>query len=110
MNMNEPPSLLRNEYRGGNHWLSVALEGTASNRLGLGATIRVTAGGRTQARAILSQSSYYSHDDVRAHFGLGAATTADRIDVAWPDGRRQTVEHVPADRFVVIREGAGVVR
>jgi hypothetical protein len=109
MNMNEPPSLLRNDYRGPNHWLTVELQGTTSNRLGLGATVRVTAGGRTQARAILSQSSYYSHDDLRAHFGLGSAVTADRIDVAWPNGGHDVIERVPADRFVVVREGVGLV-
>jgi hypothetical protein len=109
MNMNEPPSLLRNDYSGPNHWLTIELQGTTSNRLALGATVRVTAAGRTQARAILSQSSYYSHDDLRAHFGLGSATTADRIDVAWPSGVHEAVEHVAADRFVTIREGSGLV-
>src|SRR5205085_1529478 len=58
-NMNEPPSLLRNEYAGGNHWIALRLEGTVSNRAALGATVRLTAGGRTQAQAVLSQSSYY---------------------------------------------------
>jgi enediyne biosynthesis protein E4 len=110
MNMNEPPSLMRNEYRGGNHWIQVRLEGTASNRLGLGATIRVTAGGRTQARAVLSQSSYYSHDDLRAHFGLGAAKMVDRIEVRWPSGRQEVVTAVSANRVVVIREGQGLRR
>ena len=109
MNMNEPPSLLRNDYQGPNHWLTVELQGTTSNRRGLGATVRVTAGGRTQARAILSQSSYYSHDDLRAHFGLGSAVTADRIDVAWPNGGHDVIERVPTDRFVVVREGVGLV-
>jgi len=109
MNMNEPPSLLRNDYRGPNHWLTVELQGTTSNRLALGATVRVTAAGRTQARAILSQSSYYSHDDLRAHFGLGSAAVADRIEVAWPSGEREAVEHVAADRFVRIKEGSGLV-
>ena len=109
MNMNEPPSLLRNDHQGADHWLTVELQGTTSNRLGLGATVRVTSGGRTQARAILSQSSYYSHDDLRAHFGLGSADTADRIDVAWPSGVHDSVQRVPADRFIVIREGAGLI-
>jgi len=109
MNMNEPPSLLRNDYQGPNHWLTVELQGTTSNRLGLGATVRLTAGGRTQARAILSQSSYYSHDDLRAHFGLGSADIADRIDIAWPSGGHDSVQRVPADRFIVVREGAGLV-
>jgi hypothetical protein len=110
MNMNEPPSLLRNDHHDGNHWLSVALQGTTSNRSAIGATVRVTADGRTQARAVLSQSSYYSHDDFRVHFGLGAAKSADRVEIAWPDGRREIVERLSADQFVVIREGAGIVK
>src|SRR5207253_7730503 len=83
-NMNEPPSLLRNEYAGPNHWIAVKLEGTTSNREALGATVRLTANGRTQARAVLSQSSYYSHDDLRVHFGLGASSAADSIEILWP--------------------------
>ena len=74
MNMNEPPSLLRNDYERRQRLArQVQLEGTRSNRAGIGATVVVTAGGRRQARAVLSQSSYYSHDDLRLHFGLGAA-------------------------------------
>jgi hypothetical protein len=108
-NMNEPPSLLRNEYRGSNHWIAVTLEGTASDRAAMGALVRVTAGGRTTARAALSQSSYYSHDDLRLHFGLGSATRADAIEVRWPSGRVETVQNVQADRVVRIKEGAGRV-
>jgi enediyne biosynthesis protein E4 len=103
-NMNEPPSLLRNEYRGPNHWIGVKLEGTRSNRAAIGATVRVTAGGRTQARAVLSQSSYYSHDDLRLHFGLGTASAAEKIEVTWPSGQSETLSNVGADRIVVIRE------
>ena len=84
MNMNEPPSLLRNAYAGGHHWLSVRLEGKTSNRSAIGATVVVTAGGRRQAPAVVSQSSYYSHDDLRLHFGLGRAEVAERI--AWKNG------------------------
>ena len=76
MNVNESPSLLRNDYTGGNGWLMVELEGTSSNRSAIGATVAVAAGGRVQSRAVLSQSSYYSHDAVRLRFGLGAATAA----------------------------------
>lgn len=108
MNMNEPPSLLRNAYAGPNRWLQVQLEGAAPNRTALGATLLVTAGGRTQARAVLSQSSYYSHDDLRLHFGLGGAGQADRIEVRWPRGRREVLTGVPANRRVLIREGQGI--
>jgi hypothetical protein len=96
MNMNAPPSLLRNDYAGGNSWLQVKLEGTRSNRAGLGATVVVTAGGRKQARPMLSQSSYYSVDDLRAHFGLGAARAAERVEVRWPSGQVDVLKAVPA--------------
>jgi hypothetical protein len=104
MNMNAPPSLLRNEYRGGHHWLTVRLEGTRSNRQGVGATVLVTSGGHTQARAVLSQTSYYSVDDLRPSFGLGAAVMADRLEVRWPSGAVDVMTRVPANRIVTVRE------
>jgi hypothetical protein len=106
MNMNEPPSLLRNDYTGPNRWLAVKLEGTRSNRAGLGATVLVTSGGRTQARAVLSQSSYYSHDDLRLHFGLGSSASADRVEVRWPSGQVDVQRNVAGGQVVTIREGA----
>jgi hypothetical protein len=106
MNMNEPPSLLRNGYAGANRWLLVSLEGTRSSRDGLGATIVVTAGGRRQARAVLSQSSYYSHDDLRAHFGLGPHAKADRVEVRWPSGHVDVLRDVPGGQVLRVREGS----
>ena len=107
MNMNEPPSLLRNDYSGGNGWIEVKLVGSRSNRAGLGATVVVTVAGWTQARTALSQSSYYSHDDLRLHFGLGGASRVDAIEVLWPSGRRQVVKDVPARKVLTIEELAG---
>jgi hypothetical protein len=106
MNMNEPPSLLRNDYAGPNGWIEVKLEGTRSNRAGIGATVVVDAGGRRQARAVLSQASYYSHDDRRVHFGLGAAARAGRIEVRWPSGAVDVVKDVGGRRVVTVREGS----
>jgi hypothetical protein len=106
MNMNEPPSLLRNDYAGANGWIAVRLEGVRSNRAGLGAAVTVTAGGRTQARAALSQASYYSHDDLRLHFGLGAAARAERIEVRWPSGETDVLRDVPGRQVVTVREGS----
>lgn len=106
-NMNEPPSLLRNDYAGPNNWIAIRLEGTTSNRAALGAIVRVIARGRTQAQAVLSQSSYYSHDDLRLHFGLGAAPQADSIEIRWPAGRVETLRDVRGRRAVMIREGTG---
>jgi hypothetical protein len=105
MNMNEPPTLLRNDYAGPNGWIEVKLEGTRSNRAGIGATVLVEVGGRRQARAVVSQASYYSHDDLRAHFGLGAASRVDRIEVRWPSGAVDVLKDVEGRRVVTVREG-----
>ena len=109
MNMNEPPSLLRNDLRASGHWLKVLLEGTKSNRSAIGATVVASYGDRRQAQAVLAQSGYLSASDRRLHFGLGAATAAD-LEIRWPNGGVEKVAGVAADRLVVIREGAGIVR
>jgi hypothetical protein len=103
-NMNEPPSLLRNDYKGSNRWIGVKLEGTTSNRAALGATVRIVVAGRQQAQAVLSQSSYYSHDDLRLHFGLGSASRVDELHILWPSGVEQTMRDVIGDRVVAIKE------
>jgi hypothetical protein len=109
VNMNEPPSLLRNDVSGGGHWLKVLLVGTQSNRSAIGAQVVVSYGDRKQAQAVLAQSSYLSVNDRRLHFGLGAATQA-TVEVRWPNGGSETVTDVAADRLVVIQEGSGVAR
>jgi hypothetical protein len=106
MNMNEPPSLLRNDYRGPNGWLAIELEGVKSSRDGLAATVRVTTGERVQAQAVLSQASYYSHDDLRLHFGVGRYERVDRIEVRWPGGIVDVLRDVPVRQVVKIREGS----
>jgi hypothetical protein len=109
MNMNEPPSLLRNDVSGGNHWLKVLLIGTTSNRSAIGASVTATYGDRKQIQAVLSQSSYLSANDRRLHFGLGPETTAG-LEIRWPNGGSERISGVAADRLVVVREGAGIVR
>lgn len=108
MNMNEPPSLLRNDQASGNHWLKVKLTGVKSNRTGLGARVVVTVGERKQVQAVLSQTSYYSHDDLRLHFGLGDKLKADRVDVYWPSGQTTTLKDVKADQILKIKEEENV--
>jgi hypothetical protein len=110
MNMNEPPSLLRNDYAGPNGWIAVALSGTRSNRTGVGAIVRVTVNGRTTARTVLSQSSYGSVDDFRLHFGLGSASRADAIEVVWPSGQVDRLKDVEGRRVVIIREESAPAR
>ncbi len=104
MNMNDRPSLLRNDYNGPNNWLSLRLEGRASNRSAIGATVTVTTGERRQARAVVSQASYYSHDDLRVHAGLGAFTTADRVEIRWPSGHVQELTRIAGRQVVTIKE------
>jgi enediyne biosynthesis protein E4 len=111
MNMNEPPSLLRNDLpqlAPPRHWLKVKLIGTKSNRSAIGSRVTVSYGGKRQAQEVTAQSSYYSVNDFRLHFGLGEAARAD-LSVRWTSGRTDEFNGVPADRLTVIREGEGIV-
>jgi hypothetical protein len=107
MNINEPPSLLRNDVSGGGHWLKVKLVGTRSNVNAIGAVVTAIYGGRRQAQAVLAASGYLSSSDRRLHFGLGSATVAD-LEIGWPSGARETLKGVAADQLVTVKEGAGV--
>jgi hypothetical protein len=109
INLNEPPSLLRNDVSGQSHWLKVLLEGVKSNRSAIGGRVIAQYGGRTHAQEVTAQSSFYSANDRRLHFGLGTATSAD-LTVRWPGGAIEKIGAVPADQLVVIREGAGILR
>jgi len=108
VNMNEPPSLLRNDMRGSNHWIKVKLIGTKSNRSAIGARVLVHYGKKVQAQAVVSQSSYYSASDSRLHFGLGNEETVD-IDIYWPSGALEKLKAVAANQLVTIKEGAGII-
>jgi hypothetical protein len=108
VNLNEPPSLLRNELNDGNQWLKVKLIGTRSNRSAIGARVTAYYGGRKQAQEVLSQASFYSVNDFRLHFGLGKETRAD-LEVRWPNGSVDKFPRVPAGQIVTIREGSGMV-
>jgi hypothetical protein len=107
VNLNEPPSLLRNDLRGANHWLKLKLVGTKSNRSAIGARVLVRYGKKSQAQEVLSQSSFYSVNDSRLHFGLGAETVAD-IDIYWPSGAHEELKGVAADQLIVVKEGTGI--
>ncbi|OLE10472.1 MAG: RNA-binding protein [Acidobacteria bacterium 13_1_20CM_4_56_7] len=109
MNMNEPPSLLRNDVSSGGHWLKVLLIGVQSNRSAIGARVTAQYGTRRQAQEVLAQSSFYSANERRLHFGLGAATTAD-LAIRWTNGNTEKISNVAADQLVMIREGAGIIR
>jgi enediyne biosynthesis protein E4 len=109
MNMNEPPSLLRNDVSSGGHWLKVLLVGVTSNRSAIGARVVARYGGRSQAQEVTAQSSFYSVNDRRLHFGLGAAASAD-LTIRWPNGATETLPGVEGNQLIVVREGSGIVR
>ena len=115
INLNEPPSLLRNDLRGTtNNWIKVKLIGTKSNRSGIGARLKcVTRSPREikpheQIDEVRSGGSYISQNDLRIHFGLGKAEKVDLLEIRWPSGIVQTLTSVKGDRQVQIDEpGAG---
>jgi hypothetical protein len=108
VNLNEPPSLLRNDVTGNNSWLKIKLIGIRSNRSAIGARVVVEAGGLTQTQEVQSQSSFLSCNDFRLHFGLGQAKSSG-VKIRWPNGDWQTVPEVSTNRLVTIKEGVGIV-
>ncbi|MFQ5968152.1 MAG: CRTAC1 family protein [Acidimicrobiia bacterium] len=109
INLNEPPSLLRNEFSGKGHWVKVALVGAQgrSNRSAIGAQVTVKYGDHIQTRAVLAQSSFYSVDDRRLHFGLGRVDRVD-LEVRWPSGAQEAYSGLDVDRLIEIHEGRGI--
>jgi hypothetical protein len=94
-----PPVLLLNRYAGGNHWLSISLRGTRSNRDGYGARVAVNG----QTRFATSAGSYVCANDKRLHFGLGSADRV-TVEILWPSGLKQALNDVRADQFLEVRE------
>ncbi len=109
LNLNDSPTLLRNDGGNENNWLMVKTIGTGSNRDGIGARIEVRCEGLTQSAEIRSGASYLSHNDLRAHFGLGQRETIDLLVVRWPSGLEERFANLPANRLVVLQEGEGIV-
>ena len=108
-NLDGPPSVLRNDEAGSNARIQVKCVGVTSNRSAIGARVSVTVAGRRQVAEVMSGSSYYSQSDLRLHFGLGAATAVDLIEIAWPSGRRESLKDLPVNHLFVVREGEGVL-
>lgn len=104
LNSRRPPTLLRNDTLAGNHWLGVRLRGTRSNRDGIGARIKVVAGDLTLVDEVHSGRGYQSHYGKDPHFGLGARTSVDRIEVRWVGGGTNVIANIAVDRVVTITE------
>src|SRR5262249_56229277 len=95
--------------RGGGQWLRVKVMGVKCNRRAIGGGVTARYGGKVQAQEVVGQSSFYSANDPRLHFGLGAAASADLV-IRWPNGNTESVTKVDSDQLIVIREGSGVVK
>jgi hypothetical protein len=110
LNMNDPPSLLRNEGGNRQNWIKIKLIGTKCNRTAIGARVRVTTGKHTQMDEVRSGDSVMSQSDLRLHFGLGALDTVDAIEVKWPTTQKiEVFKQVKANQILTIREGEGIV-
>jgi len=108
-NLEGAPMILRNGGIAKRHWVSFELAGTRSNRMAIGARLKIVAGGMTQTEEIHSGGSYLSQNDVRVHFGLGTATRIDSLEVRWPSGASDTMKDLSADQFYGVLEGKGIV-
>jgi hypothetical protein len=106
-NMNARPSLLVNQLRTPNHWIGLKTVGTKSNRDGIGARVSVKVGTRVWVDEVRSGSSYDSNNDMRIHFGLGAAAKIDWVQIRWPSGLTEQFDNLPVDAIHTLKEGAG---
>ena len=102
--LSAPAEIWINDSPGNHHWLELALQGTKSNRDGIGARIKLTAGGKVQFNHMTTASGYASSSAVPVHFGLGEARVADEIEIRWPSGTVQTLKNVAADQVLQVKE------
>lgn len=110
MNMNEPPLLLRNDLKSPNNWLKIKLIGTQSNRSAIGSRLTIKTGMHTQTQEVTSQTSYYSHNDLRLNFGLGANKQADAIEIRWTNGQIEILKNIAANQIIKVKEGSGIIK
>lgn len=104
---NGPARLLRNDLPKGSHWLTLKLQGTKSNRNGIGAVVRVTTASGEQWQTVHTGSSYCSQSDLALTFGLGTQAKVDRIVIEWPSGVKERISVPGVDRRLTVVEGSG---
>lgn len=103
-NLDDAPNILFNQGKNQRHWLLLDLVGKRSNRFGIGALVKVTAGGQTQYRTVTTAGSYLSANDPRPQFGLGEEEQVHVLEIWWPSGQYQKVEHIEADQILQVTE------
>lgn len=102
------PLLLHNVSTPPNHWMSLDLRNTGTNHFAYGAQVRARSGQQTWIGQVSPASSYLSSSDPRIHWGLGSLQSLEEVAIRWPDGRREVLHNVPADRLLTITEGKGL--
>jgi hypothetical protein len=106
--LNGKARYLHNISNSGNHWILLKLVGVKSNRMGLGAEVRVaTDDGMKQYNHATTSTGFACSSDPRVHFGLGQNKTIREMEITWPSRIHQTFHNVPADQILVITEQAG---
>jgi hypothetical protein len=111
LNMNDPPSLLRNDGGNANNWIKLKLIGTKCNRTAIGARVKVTIGNHTQMDEVHSGGSVMSQSDLRLHFGLGDKKVIDLIEVKWPTTQKtEKFTGIEANQILTIKEESGIVK
>src|SRR5450631_1324648 len=109
-NLDSTPTLLRNVVKNGNHWVGLKLiGGPKSPRDAMGAKVFVTTGGVRQRADVFSGGSYGSNSDPRVHFGLGAATKVDKVEIQWPSGKKQEITLPGVDKIFTVDEVNGLL-
>ncbi len=103
--LNGKSEYFHNVSKNGNHWILLKLVGARSNRMGIGARIRITGeDGMTQYNEVTTATGYACSSDSRVHFGLGASKVSREIEIKWPSGIRQVLRNEPADQVLTIKE------
>jgi hypothetical protein len=102
--LNGPPEIMMNSTSNNNHWIILKLIGVKSNRDGLGAKVKITTSRGSQYNQATTAVGYNSSSDKRVHFGLGASTVVDKIELAWPSGIKQVLTNIKADQILTVRE------
>jgi predicted nucleotidyltransferase len=110
LNVDDTPTLLRNDGGNRQNWLKVSTMGTRSNRDGIGARINVVIGARVQMREIAAGTSFLSNSELRAHFGIGEAKRIDLMEIRWPSGAVQKFADIEANQWLVVAEEEGIIR
>jgi hypothetical protein len=100
----KPAEIWMNESTGYNHWLEIKVEGTKSNRDGIGARIKVVTSDMTQYDHMTTSGGYASSSAGPVHFGLGQSAKADLVEIRWPSGTLQTLQNVAGDKLIKIKE------